>query len=172
MRLGTLGWVMGVGTAAALFAALGWGLNQAASRAPKSVVGQVAPDLTIQRLEGGELKLSSLRGSPLVVNFWASWCVPCRREAPVLNAAAEEYSGRVKFLGVDIQDTDQAARAYQAEVRSPYPVGPAIRGSYRDWGVSAPPETFFLDRRGVVISKVLGPVDTKRLELYLGQLGP
>ena len=111
MRLGTLGWTMGLGATALLLAGLGWGLNHAATQAPKTLVGQVAPDLTIQRLEGGELKLSSLGGSPLVVNFWASWCAPCRQEAPVLNAAAVEYSGRVKFVGLDIQDSDQGARA-------------------------------------------------------------
>ena len=172
MRATTLGWAVGAGAVVTLLASLGWGLSHPANQPPKRIVGQLAPDMTIPPLEGGELKLSSLRGTPLVVNFWASWCVPCRQEAPVLNAAARKQSGRVQFVGVDIQDTDQAARAYQAEVQSPYPVGPAVRGSYRDWGVTGPPETFFLDRRGVVISRIVGPVDAKRLEVYLSQLGP
>jgi cytochrome c biogenesis protein CcmG, thiol:disulfide interchange protein DsbE len=172
MRVATLGWAMGLSATVTLLAALGWGLSHPANKPPKSIVGQLAPDLTIQALDGGEVKVSSLRGTPLVVNFWASWCVPCRQEAPVLNAGAREHAGRIQFLGVDIQDTDQAARAYQAEVQSPYPVGPAVQGSFRDWGVSAPPETFFLDSRGVVISRIVGPVDAKRLEIYLSQLGP
>jgi cytochrome c biogenesis protein CcmG, thiol:disulfide interchange protein DsbE len=172
MRVATLGWAMGLSATVTLLAALGWGLSHPANKPPKSIVGQRAPDLTIQALQGGEVKLSSFRGTPLVVNFWASWCVPCRQEAPVLNSGAREHAGRVQFLGVDIQDTDQAARAYQADVQSPYPVGLAVRGSYRDWGVTAPPETFFLDRRGVVISTIVGPVDAKRLEIYLSQLGP
>ncbi len=166
MRPITWGWALGGGAAALLVISLGWGLAHAANKQPKTVIGQAAPDLTIQTLDG------RFHGTPLVVNFWASWCVPCRQEAPALSATARRYSGRVQFIGVDIQDTDQAARAFQAEVRSPYPVGPAVKGSYRDWGVTAPPETFFVDRKGVVISEILGPVDSKRLEIYLSQLGP
>jgi len=118
------------------------------------------------------LALSDVRGTPLVVTFWASWCVPCKQEAPILNAAARNYEGRVHFVGLDIQDSDSAARAYQADVLSPYQVGPAIKGSYRDWGVTAPPETFFIDRQGLVVSKIVGPVDRHQLEVYVGLLGP
>ncbi len=170
MRLVTLAWTLGGVLAVVLIAGLGWGLTHPANKPAKSLMGQVAPDVTMETLDGGSVKLGDFRGTPLVVNFWASWCVPCKQEAPVLSAAARSYLGRVQFLGVDIQDTDQAARAYQAEAHSPYPVGPAVRGSYQQWGVTAPPETFFLDRRGAVISKVVGPVDAKRLEVYMSQL--
>lgn len=90
----------------------------------------------------------------------------------MLNAAAREYASRVQFVGVDIQDSDAAARSYQGEVMSPYPVGPPSKGSYLDWGVSKPPETFFVDRQGVVVSRILGPVDRQRLEVYISQLAP
>lgn len=170
MRLVTLVWTLGGVLVVVLIAGLGWGLSHPANKPAKSLMGQVAPDLTMASLDGERVNLGDFRGRPLVVNFWASWCVPCKEEAPVLSAAARSYSGRVQFLGVDIQDTDQAARAYQAEAQSPYPVGPAVQGSYRQWGVTAPPETFFLDRRGAVISKVVGPVDAKRLEIYMSQL--
>src|SRR6266567_4123667 len=149
-----------------LFAALGWGLVHA-SRTQPSLIDRPVPDLIIRSLEGDDISLRDLRGTPLVVNFWASWCVPCRQEAPVLAAAARQTTGRVQFVGVDIQDTDIAARAYEAELQSPYPVGPAIRGSYRDFGVSAPPETFFVNRDGVVIGRITGPVDEQRMRFYL-----
>ena len=160
------------GLAGLLLGARGWGLVHASNKLPPNLLGRAAPAMTVAALDGRRVELSAFHGTPLVVNFWASWCVPCRQEAPVLNAAAREYEGRVQFVGVDIQDTDSAARAYQAELMSPYPVGPAIKGSYHDWGVSAPPETFFIDRQGVVVSKILGPVDRQRLEVYLSQLGP
>jgi len=165
------GWIAGGGVTAVLLGAAGWGMLHAASTSPNSLLGKAAPNITIAALDGSELRLSSLNGTPVVVNFWASWCVPCRQEAPVLNAAAREYAGRVQFVGVDIQDSDSAARSYQAEVQSPYPVGPAGAGSHRDWRVTAPPETFFVNRQGVIISKIIGPVDRGRLEVYLSQLG-
>lgn len=161
---------MGGALISVLMGSLGWGLIHRANTVPPNLVSKLAPDMTIATLDGRELQLSSFRNEPLVVNFWASWCVPCKLEAQVLNDAARTYAGRVQFIGVDIKDADAAARAYQAEVRSPYPVGPAIHGSYGQWGVTAPPETFFIDRQGVVISSILGPVDRQRLEVYMSQL--
>ena len=166
------GWIAGGGLAGLLLSSLGWALVQPAGPSPSALVGKSAPKLTVAALDGSDLPLAGLKGTPVVVNFWASWCVPCREEAPVLNAAAREYRGRIQFVGVDIQDSDAAARAYQAAVQSPYPVGPATTGSYLEWGVSAPPETFFVNRDGTVISKIVGPVDRQRLEVYISQLGP
>lgn len=172
MKLATLGWGVGGAFVAVLLLTLGWGLSHPASKQPTGIVGLAAPALTIQTLDGKQVALSDLRGTPLVVNFWASWCVPCRQEAPVLNSAAAKYAGLIHFVGVDIQDTDSAARAYQAEFKSPYPVGPAILGNYLQWGVSAPPETFFIDRHGTVISKFIGPLNKSVIELRLTQLQP
>lgn len=163
--------LLGAGVAALLFAALGWGLLHAARAAPRSLEGQVAPDVTIRALDDGrEIGISDLRGTPVVLNFWASWCVPCRKEAPILNAAARAYSGRIQFIGADIQDSDAPARSYQAEIQSPYPVGPITHGSYRDYGVTAPPETFFIDRQGRVVVKVLGAIDQRRMDIDMSLL--
>jgi cytochrome c biogenesis protein CcmG/thiol:disulfide interchange protein DsbE len=172
MRLRVVGWIAGGGVAALLLGSLGWGLVHPARPSPSTLVGKAAPTLSIAALDGPVLSLASLKGTPVVVNFWASWCVACKQEAPVLNDAARKYAGRVQFVGVDIQDSDVAARSYQAEVQSPYPVGPAIVGRYHDWGVTAPPETFLVNRQGVIISKIVGPVDGQRLEVYLSELRP
>lgn len=168
-----LGWAMGGAAAVLLLSALTWGLVHAAQRAPADPAGQTAPDLTIHSLQDGrEIRLADLRGRPIVLNFWASWCVPCRQEAPVLNEAARRYDGKVVFLGADIKDTEQPARAYLAELQVPYPAGPILRGSERDYAVTAPPETFFIDRRGTIVARILGAVDAKRLDLYMGLLQP
>lgn len=165
-------WIAGGLAAGTVLASLGWGLLHAAQQQPSSLVGSQIPDLTIQALDGNLISLRALKGTPLVVNFWASWCVPCRQEAPVLAAAARRMAGKAQFVGVDIQDTDSAARAYEAEIKSPYPVGPAVHGSYRDFGVTAPPETFFVDRHGIVQSRIIGPVDAQRIDVYMaGILG-
>lgn len=163
-------WVAGGLAAGTVLASLAWGLLHAAQQQPSSLIGSQVPDLTIQSLDGNLISLRALKGTPLVVNFWASWCVPCRQEAPVLAAAARRMAGKVQFVGVDIQDTDSAARAYEAEIKSPYPVGPATHGSYRDFGVTAPPETFFVDGHGIVQSRIIGPVDSQRMEVYMSQV--
>lgn len=90
----------------------------------------------------------------------------------MLNEAARRYDGKVVFLGADIKDTEQPARAYLAELQVPYPAGPILRGSERDYAVTAPPETFFIDRRGTIVARILGAVDAKRLDLYMGLLQP
>ena len=172
MRLRLLAWAIGTGLTALLMAGLAWGLIHPANEADASLVGRSMPDLAITTLDGRDLDLGGFRGTPLVINFWASWCVPCRQEAPVLNFGAREYASRVQFVGVDIQDSDSAARTYQADAASPYPGGPATKGSYLDWAVTKPPETFFVDRHGVVVSRILGPVDRQRLEVYISQLAP
>lgn len=161
---------MGGCFAGVLLGSLGWALVHPAGSLPSALIWKPAPNLTIVALDGSELRLAALKGTPMVVNFWASWCVPCKQEAPVLNAAARDYAGRVQFVGVDIEDSDSAARAYQAEVSSPYPVGPAIAGSHLQWGVAAPPETFFVSRQGIILSKFIGPIDRQQLEVYMSQL--
>jgi len=163
-------WVAGGLAVGTLLASLTWGLLHAAQQQPSSLIGSQVPDLTIRSLAGDEVSLRALRGTPLVINFWASWCVPCKQEAPVLAAAANRLAGKVQFVGIDIQDTDSAARAYEADVKSPYPVGPAVHGSYRDFGVTAPPETFFVDRHGTIQSRIIGPVDSHRMDIHLVEI--
>ncbi len=75
----------------------------------------------------------------------------------MLAGAARANQGRVQFLGLDIQDSDTAARTYEAEVQSPYSVGPAIEGSHLDFGVDKPPQTVFIDRSGIVVARFVGP---------------
>jgi len=170
LRLHVLGWTVGVAMLAALMAGLGWGLTHPANKAPATLVGNPAPELAIRTFDGRDYDLAQLRGTPLVLNFWASWCVACRQEAPVLAAAAKRYAGRIQFLGADFQDTDSAAQAYEAEIKDPYPVGPIIRGSYHDFRVTAPPETFFIDRQGNVVSQFAGPFSDKLIAIYISQL--
>jgi cytochrome c biogenesis protein CcmG/thiol:disulfide interchange protein DsbE len=105
-----------------------------------------------------------------VLNFWASWCPPCREEDPALKSAAATSAGRVQFLGVNIQDSAPAASAYVAEQQQPYPVGPLVSGRYQDYGVTVPPETFFIDSDGKVAARFVGPLDVATLELYIGML--
>jgi cytochrome c biogenesis protein CcmG, thiol:disulfide interchange protein DsbE len=159
-------WGAAAGAAAVLLAAMAWGLAHPAS-APDTVLGRPAPEVVVQGLDDREVALSGQLGRPVVLNFWASWCAPCRQEEGPLKAAALRWSGRVAFLGVDFRDSLAAARATQARVGYPYPVGPAASAVPAAYGVTAPPETFFIDSRGVVAARFAGPLDAGLIDRYL-----
>ncbi|MFP5327860.1 MAG: TlpA family protein disulfide reductase [Acidimicrobiia bacterium] len=125
------------------------------------LVGKPAPNRALPLLDGaGEISLGQFAGEVVVVNFWASWCVPCRREHAELTAAAEHYEGRdVRFIGIVYQDRPGDARRFLDELGRPYDnvVDPASRAAI-DFGLFGVPETFFIDREGIVRSRINGPV--------------
>lgn len=166
-----LAWVGAAAAAALLLAVLGLALFHQNAVPTRSVVGARAPEVTVRTLDGHAVSLAGMRGTPVVLNVWASWCAPCRQEAPALNDAARKWNGQVAFLGVDFKDADQAALAYQADVRTPYPVGPADGGMPAAYGVTAPPETFFIDAQGVVVAQFQGPIDGPAIDRYLQLAG-
>jgi cytochrome c biogenesis protein CcmG, thiol:disulfide interchange protein DsbE len=167
---GRIAWAAAAAGAAVLVAALAWGLAHPASQPPAAVLGKTAPNFVVQGLDGTSTSLTALRGRPVVLNFWASWCAPCRQEEGVLKASAQHLTGRVAFLGVDFRDSQSAAQATQERVQYPYPVGPAGDAASL-YGVTAPPETFFVDAQGVVVARFLGPLDTSLIDRYLQLVG-
>jgi cytochrome c biogenesis protein CcmG/thiol:disulfide interchange protein DsbE len=124
-----------------------------------------APDFTLPRLDGdGTLSLAGYDGKPRVVNFWASWCLPCRDEAPLLQDAARRYEGRLVVVGIDYQDFSGDARRFVRTFGLTYPMGRDANGSLLGpWGVSAAPESFFIDRKGRVVAHVPGAVTKETL---------
>jgi cytochrome c biogenesis protein CcmG/thiol:disulfide interchange protein DsbE len=164
-------WAAAAAGAAVLLGAMAWGLAHPASAPPDAVLGRSAPDLVVRSLDEGQASLAGLRGRPVVLNFWASWCAPCRQEEGPLKTAAQRWTGRVAFLGVDFRDSDAAARATQARVRYPYPVGPSASGVPSAYGVTAPPVTFFIDGGGVVVARFVGPLDASLIDRYLQLVG-
>jgi cytochrome c biogenesis protein CcmG/thiol:disulfide interchange protein DsbE len=125
-----------------------------------------APAFTLDRLDrDGRLALADLRGKAVVVNFWASWCIPCRDEAPVLQKTYERYRGRgLVVLGVDVNDFKADARRFMKRYGVTYPVAYDGKGStVGKWGVRGFPETFFVDRRGTLVGeRIEGAVDIER----------
>jgi cytochrome c biogenesis protein CcmG/thiol:disulfide interchange protein DsbE len=112
------------------------------------------------------LSLAELRGTPVVLNFWASWCVPCRDEAPDLERAWEGRAKRagVLFLGLNMQDLTDDARAFARREGMTYTtVRDRGNGVSRDYGVTGVPETFFISRRGTVVGHVIGVADAAAL---------
>jgi len=128
-------------------------------------VNRPAADFTLPLFSGGSLTLSSLRGKPVVINFWASWCPPCREEAPILEEVWRRYRDKgVTFIGVDIQDAEADARAYIKEFGITYPNGPDIGGRITiDYGVGGIPVTFFVNREGLIVSRWVGAINERIL---------
>ena len=138
------------------------------------IVGRPAPAFDLETLDGGRLSVADLRGSPVVVNFWASWCIPCREEAPLLTAAAEEYEAQgLRVVGIVYQDSPQSARDFMRRYGQTYPglADPDGRTAI-DYGVFGIPETFFVDRTGVVRSRQVGPVTEESLRKEIEAILP
>lgn len=163
------GWIVTFGLVAALLGFLGWGLYKSSS-GPRS--SGLAPDFTIQSYDGQTVTLSELRGKVVIVNFWASWCPPCREEAAYLEQTWRKYRDRgVVFLGVDWVDTPTNALAYIKEFDITYPNGPDIgtkaAQAYRIQGV---PETFYVDQRGALRGVHIGPLKSPELDQKIDEL--
>jgi cytochrome c biogenesis protein CcmG/thiol:disulfide interchange protein DsbE len=112
-----------------------------------------APDFTLTTLEGENIRLADLRGQVVVINFWASWCVPCRDEAPALQAVWEQYREHgVVLLGVAWTDTERNARAFIEEFHQNYPNGLDLGTRIGElYGITGVPETFIVNRAGNVV---------------------
>jgi cytochrome c biogenesis protein CcmG/thiol:disulfide interchange protein DsbE len=163
------------GSLLGLLGLLGWGLLRVQA-GPRSE--GPAPEFTLTTFQGDEIVLSELRGQVVVINFWASWCPPCRDEAAYLESTWREYRDRgVVFLGVDYVDTEPEALAYIEEFDITYPNGPdigtRISQAYRIQGV---PETFYIAKdgtlRGVKIGPLVPPELEDRLEAMLAEPYP
>jgi cytochrome c biogenesis protein CcmG/thiol:disulfide interchange protein DsbE len=126
-------------------------------------IGGPAPVFSLRRLNGtGTLRLESLRGKAVVINFWASWCGPCKSEAPVLEQLWRHYRNKgVVFIGIDSNDAASDARRFLAAHRITYPVVSDRNGivAANSYGVGDLPVTYFVDRRGrLVATHLLGSV--------------
>ena len=135
-------------------------------------VGKPAEEIRLPLFGGGEIVLSEYRGRPVIVNFWASWCPPCRVEALLLESAWRSYRDRdVLFVGVDIQDSEEEAIAYLEEFGITYPNGMDVDGKITvDYGVIGLPVTFFIARDGTVQRRWVGAIGEAELVARLEEL--
>lgn len=143
---------------AGLLALLVWRLTHQQHAPP---VGSLAPAFTLARLDGsGTMSLASLRGRPVVLNFWSSSCVTCKSEAPVLERDWTRYRPRgVVFLGVDYNDLAPDARTFVAAHGLTFPILKDDSGSVtNNYGVAQAPETYVVNRRGRIVAHLAGPI--------------
>lgn len=143
-----------------LVAVLAAGFGKDPRELPSTLEGRKATDFTLTDLDGRTWTLSELKGRPVVINFWATWCGPCVEENATLAQASRRYASTgVQFFGILYGDEPDRARAYLARTGSAYPtlVDPEQR-TLIDYAVGGVPETFFIDRNGTIARKVVGVV--------------
>lgn len=153
----------------ALLGLLGWGLLKS-QKGP--VENGVAPDFSLTGFDGRTATLSELRGQVVIVNFWASWCLPCREEAAYLEQTWRKYKDQgVVFIGVDYVDTEKAALAYIDEFDITYINGPDIGTRISDaYNIQGVPETFFIAKNGELRGMHIGPLKAPELDEKIEEL--
>ena len=123
----------------------------------------VAPDFEFTTFDGETIRLADLKGKGVVLNFWASWCDPCRAEAALLQEVAQrERDNNIVFLGLDYLDQEHAALAYLEEYGITYPNGPDLQSAIaRRYRINGVPETFFITPNGEIDFTVIGPIQSE-----------
>ena len=150
------------------------GLGRDPSEIPSPLVGKPMPPFQLETFEGAPVDSADLVGTPMVVNFWASWCIPaCVDEQPVLMDAAATYGSRLTIVGILYDDTPEAALSFLARYGDGgwLQVDDPDGATALDYGVTGPPETFFIDESGIVVAKHYGPLTTEQLADQLAALG-
>jgi cytochrome c biogenesis protein CcmG/thiol:disulfide interchange protein DsbE len=141
--------------------------------ANSAMVGEVAPDFAIKGLDGGTVRLSDYRGKPVVLNFWASWCTPCRQEFPLFRSASESSDGAYQMLGVDTgRDLRGDAQQFVGEQHALWPIGfDPDNQVARGYGVDPLPQTFFIRADGTIASHTIRALTKAELRHELAKIG-
>ncbi len=126
-------------------------------------VGNLAPDFQLRNLEGQAISLNSLKGSPVMINFWASWCGPCRAEMPYLQQIYEEWSGKeLKLLTINIGESSSVASSFMQSYNLSLPVMLDTRQTVsREYNILGIPSTFFIDKDGIIQGVKVGAFQSK-----------
>jgi cytochrome c biogenesis protein CcmG, thiol:disulfide interchange protein DsbE len=137
-----------------------------------TTIGSTAPDFSLTDLDGNKVRLADLRGSPVIVNFWASWCGPCVDEFPLLRAAVEEHvDDGLVVLGIVYQDRSEAARAFMERNGGSWQAlmdpDERVATAYNIFG---PPESYFIGRDGRIVARHFGQFTAESLEAKVAEI--
>jgi cytochrome c biogenesis protein CcmG/thiol:disulfide interchange protein DsbE len=161
--------VIGILITAAIVALFAFSFGRDPQHINSPLVGRVAPRFALRAVGTGEvIDIESLRGKPVVLNFWATWCMPCHAEHPILQQAARALGPDVQFVGVVFGDTEENIQAFIRERGEAYPTLLDDKGKTSiAYGVGGVPETFFIDRSGKIVAKYEGPLSFEMLQTYV-----
>jgi cytochrome c biogenesis protein CcmG, thiol:disulfide interchange protein DsbE len=142
--------------------------------APAPLIGSAAPNFALADLDGNPVRLADLRGRPVIVNFWASYCASCVEEFPLLKSAlAQHRTDGLAVVGIVFQDRSEAARDFMSRMQATWPAAMDTTGEVaQTYGIFAPPESFFIDRGGRIAGRQIGELSRADLARQLqGILG-
>lgn len=153
-------WATSLLIAAPLVGLLLFGLIRDPAARVNPLVGSRFPHFVLPAFSGGTLDTAEFSGRPILVNLWASWCVPCRDEAPILEAIHRTYGPRgLVVLGINVQDTERDAREFLRVFGQTFPTVRDVDGRVAvDLGMTGVPETFLVSRDGIIVRKIVGPI--------------
>ena len=142
-----------------------------ANRQPPAV-GLRAPDFSLSMVSGEKLRLSALKGRPVVINFWATWCGPCKEEMPLFEAYAKKTGDQVVWLGVNELESAETVNAFIQELNITFPILLDLEGQVaQDYYVRGYPATYFVDADGIIRAQHLGQIHEELLIVYLETIG-
>lgn len=147
----------------------------ATTRSEPAVEGPPAPDLELAGFDGGTVSLADFEGKPLVVNFWASWCVPCLAELPGFERVHQANKDNIAFLGINLADDPGAAEAVREQTGITYPVARDPDGSaFEAFGGFGMPTTVFISPQGTILELYTGELSAEalaeRIDAYFSEL--
>jgi peroxiredoxin len=151
------------------------GLNTTGN-SPSTEIGRAAPDFLLRTPDGGQLRLSDYRGKPLLVNFWASWCTPCKQEMPeIVKAYAAHRNTGFTVIAVDLQENAGAIQDFAQRFGMDFPIAIDRTGPVAEtWRIGGPiqgiPSSYFIDANGIVVDRVFGPMTESTLTQKLESL--
>jgi cytochrome c biogenesis protein CcmG/thiol:disulfide interchange protein DsbE len=162
--------IIGIIIAAAILVVLFAGLGKDPQHIDSPLIGKPAPPFALKAVNSAQtIDLESLRGKPVIINFWATWCVPCWEEHPTLVANARQLPN-VQFVGVVFNDTEEKINHFLVERGSAYPTLLDANGKTAiAYGVGGVPETYFINAAGTIVAKFEGPMNTEILHENLAK---
>ncbi|HMC23464.1 MAG TPA: redoxin domain-containing protein [Thermoanaerobaculia bacterium] len=163
--------IVGSAIGLALVAVLFLSLGNDPSHIDSPLIGRPAPPFALKAINTGEMiDIARLRGKPVILNFWATWCVPCYQEHPVLVENAQRIGSNVQFVGVVFNDSEDKINAFLRQRGSAYPTLLDEQGKTAiAYGVGGVPETYFINPKGVIVAKFAGPMTTEVLQANLSK---
>lgn len=133
---------------------------------------QPAPNFTLPKVNGGKVNLKELKGKAVVVNFWGSWCGPCKREMPVIQKAYSRYKGEdLEIVAVNVQESEAVVKRFIDSYSLTFPVALDKKAEvYRSWEIFSLPTTFFIDSEGDIMRAYEGEMSSGKLHQWIDEL--